>query len=144
MAIIWLFCFIGFLFLPLDIWENNAANRDIVLTQSDDEKDKKNGDQKWHKRKAQEERKVGLMDSRISCLLFLTFSNVLLTEMSAFYVPVLRVDHLHLKVIHVKLILTMPSMLYPLGNSIVTKFSKTKNACGVYPRFFLRHRTRCI
>ena len=45
-----------------------------VLTQSDDKKDKKeNDDQKLHKRKAQEERKVRLMDLRISCLLFLTF-----------------------------------------------------------------------
>ena len=57
-----------------------------VLTQSDDKKDKKeNDDQKLHKRKAQEERKVRLMDLRISCLLFLTFSNVVFTEMSAFY-----------------------------------------------------------
>ena len=76
-----------------------------VLTQSDDKKDKKeNDDQKLHKRKAQEERKVRLMDLRISCLLFLTFSNVVFTEMSAFYVPLLGVDHLYLKVIHVKLI----------------------------------------
>ena len=104
MTMIWLFCLIGFLFLPIDIWADNAANKNLVLTRSDDEKDKKkDGDLKWHKRKAQEERKIGLTDLRISCLLFLTFSNVAFSEMATFYVPVLGNDHLHLKVIHVKL-----------------------------------------
>ena len=79
--IIWLFCLIGFLFLPLDIWADNAADRHLVPTQCHEEKDKKEVcDLKWHKRKTQEERKVRLTDLRISCLLFLTFSNVLLLK----------------------------------------------------------------
>ena len=197
MIIIWLFCLIGFLFLPLDIWVDNAADRNLVLTQCDEEKDKKEVcDLRGHKRKAHGEREVGLTDLRISCLQFLTFSNVVFTEMSAFYTPVLGIDHLHLKVIHVKLIfmncsifalflflsinqavqyvderkllliplfmditgiillmylaffwdqvddiqyyilliylcLSVPYLSYPLGNSIVSKFSKSENAAFI-------------
>ena len=47
MTMIWLFCLIGFLFLSIDIWADNAANRHLVLTQSDEETDKKeDGDSK--------------------------------------------------------------------------------------------------
>ena len=105
-VMIWLSCLIGFLFLSEDIWVDNAATRHLqVLTSSDEENMKsKDGDRKLIDSNAREMPKAGLKDPRVSCLLFLSFSDVAFSEMSVFYVPILAIDHLHLSLIHVKLI----------------------------------------
>ncbi|XP_028413270.1 uncharacterized protein LOC114536115 [Dendronephthya gigantea] len=43
-------------------------------------------------------------NSQILCLLFLVFSNESLSSTATFYVPVLALNHFHLKLIHVKLL----------------------------------------
>ena len=175
----------------------NVANRYLVLTSSDEEnKESKDGDRKLIDSNAREMPTAGLRDPRVSCLLFLSFSDVAFSEISIFYVPMLGMDHLHLNLVHVKLIflncaifilfsflalnhavkyvderkllliplfmdifgilllmylaffwnqvediqyyilfiylcLSMPYLAYPLGNSIVTKCSDSKNAAFI-------------
>ena len=105
MTMIWLFCLIGFLFLRKDMWVDNATKRGLVQTSGNEENDRTEHERrKLVVSNAQEKPKVGLADLRISCLLFLSFSNVALSDTSAYYVPVLGIDHFHLKVFHVKLL----------------------------------------
>ena len=109
LIIIWFLNLIISMVMPKDVWIV-TGNRNIEhnLSLSGDEANKILNESHLKRRLPKSSRKKKLnntlWDSRLFCLLFLVFSSEVFSSTSTFYVPVLALDHFHLKLIHTKLL----------------------------------------
>ena len=111
LAIVWLLFLIFSLFLPGTMWVETGTRIEELnfnISAYEDEKRSSEYDQDGDQRLSEDyssEKKPRIMwDSRMFCLLFLIFTNMGFSSTSTFYAPILALDHLHLKLIHTKLI----------------------------------------
>ena len=109
LMIIWLSYLILSMLIPKDVWIA-SGDRSIEHTSilSDDEA-KTRLNESFMKRRLLEsspEKKLNhtIWDSRCFCLLFLIFSSEVFSSTSTFYVPILALDHFHLRLIDTKLL----------------------------------------
>ena len=125
LAIIYLVFLIASIFLPKEIWVKSET-RDSTLSDNDKEKLKaawKERGSEWTVSRV-EESSCTVWDSRIFCLLFVIFSSEVFSSTSTFYAPILALDHLHLRLIHVKL-LFLNCTLFTLTLFIVLHLAST-------------------
>ena len=111
LSIIWLLFLIFSLLLPKNIWmepgDSKEANT-IATSSGDEDKIKSNKCCKPAKSLAEKfselKPKNIIRDSRIVFLLLLILSSESFSSTATFYVPLLALDHFHLKLIHTKLL----------------------------------------
>ncbi|CAB4013312.1 Hypothetical predicted protein, partial [Paramuricea clavata] len=109
LAIVWLLFLIFSLFLPGTMWvETGTRIEELDVSAYEDEERsseyKQDGDQSLSEDHSSEKKPRIMWDSRIFCLFFLMFTNMGFSSTATFYAPILALDHLHLQLIHTKLI----------------------------------------
>ena len=106
LIVIWFVFLISSLLMPVDIWretgrENlqwNGENHGENLSEFTGRQ------QKVSEHASQAKLSFIFMDSRISCLIFLTFCSEVFSSSTTFFTPILTLDHFHLHLIHAKLL----------------------------------------
>ena len=116
LTIIWLIHLIFSVLLPNDMWMKTGCFV-LNLNSSDDE-----GNEGWVESFQQPKHTEGtvsekmgkiLLNSTVTCILFLIFCSEAFSSTSTFYVPLLALDHFHLQLIHSNL-LFLNSTLFTL------------------------------
>ncbi|CAB3983436.1 major facilitator superfamily domain-containing 8-like, partial [Paramuricea clavata] len=147
LTVIWCLSFIGLFWLPKEFGEKSNKKKKEVEITTDTEEDQRftKEDRKLseeHRISTEEDRKLTERERRLSdhkpsddwnsrvlCLFYLMFWNAMFSNTSTFYTPLLGMDILHLKVIHIKLYFlngSLTMLVILIGMYVTSDFFKER------------------